>query len=88
LAIVGLATATGPSSGGSLNPARSLGPAAVAGEGDDLWIWVIGPIIGAPLQVLRLNALPIPETKDSAQIRNALPVTLTFAKDKFSRSFG
>lgn len=36
-----------PTSTGSLNPARSLGPAAVAKEGDDLWIWTIGPLVGA-----------------------------------------
>jgi glycerol uptake facilitator-like aquaporin len=66
LAYTGLLTAAGPSSGGSLNPARSLGPAAVSGEGDDLWIWVIGPIIGAPLPVLTLNA-PSLKTQDSAQ---------------------
>lgn len=42
-----------PSSSGSLNPARTLGPAIVAAEWDDLWIWIFGPIIGA------LTAVPL-----------------------------
>ena len=35
-----------PLSGMSLNPARSLGPALLAGTLDTMWIYVIGPIAG------------------------------------------
>ncbi|KAL3507975.1 hypothetical protein ACH5RR_033357 [Cinchona calisaya] len=38
---------TGPISGGSLNPARSLGPAIVSGDFSFLWIYIAAPIIGA-----------------------------------------
>jgi len=31
----------------SLNPARSIGPAIVAGELGNIWIYIIGPILGA-----------------------------------------
>ncbi len=39
----------GPISGGSMNPARSLGPALVAGVLTDQWIYLIAPIIGAAI---------------------------------------
>ena len=34
-------------SGTSLNPARSLGPALVAGDFPGLWIYLAAPLIGA-----------------------------------------
>jgi aquaporin NIP len=37
----------GPISGGSMNPARSLGPALVSGELANIWIYLIAPPIGA-----------------------------------------
>lgn len=42
----------GPVSGASLNPARSLGPAFVAGDLADIGIYIAGPLIGAALGVL------------------------------------
>ena len=40
-----------PISGTSLNPARSLAPAALMGVFDDLWLYFVGPIAGAVLAV-------------------------------------
>jgi MIP family channel proteins len=39
----------GPISSGSMNPARSLGPAVVSGELSSLWLYLIAPVVGALL---------------------------------------
>ncbi|MED6201784.1 hypothetical protein PIB30_098485 [Stylosanthes scabra] len=58
---IGLAVLiTGPVSGGSMNPARSLGPAIISWKFKDIWIYIIAPSAGAiagaqTLRFLRLN---------------------------------
>ena len=42
----------GPVTGGSVNPARSLGPMLVAGDLTSVWLYILGPIIGGALGAL------------------------------------
>jgi glycerol uptake facilitator-like aquaporin len=39
----------GPITGGIVNPARQFGPAVLAGQTTDLWIYLTAPIVGAVL---------------------------------------
>ena len=52
-AVIGLAAMfAGPISGASMNPARSLAPALVSGHLNDLWIYLLAPLLGALAAVL------------------------------------
>ena len=57
-----------PISGSSMNPARSLGPALVSGAVSDVWIYVIGPALGAILAtgLIRLLHGPLCEGEEEA----------------------
>jgi len=62
LAAIGLASTLGylfavPLTGGSMNPARSFGPAFVTGVWKDHWIFWIGPLVGGALAAFAHQAL-------------------------------
>ena len=44
-------------SGGSLNPARSFGPAVISGFYENHWIYWLGPVVGAALAAFTLSSL-------------------------------
>ncbi|ELT91414.1 hypothetical protein CAPTEDRAFT_148029 [Capitella teleta] len=74
---IGLAVALGIMSGfghtgGSMNPARSIGPAVVMGIWGDHWVYWVGPFLGGTLAtliyVLLLDKVDKDSTKSSAAL--------------------
>ncbi len=57
----------GPISGASMNPARSFGPALIAGVWHDQWIYWCAPLLGASLGALLYQWLrtPLPEAPEA-----------------------
>lgn len=51
----------GPISGASMNPARSFGPALVAGARADQWIYWLGPLLGAGLGAMVYQTIRLPD---------------------------
>lgn len=49
----------GPICGASMNPARSLGPALIAARLDDLWLYLIAPLLGAVLAVVACRCVQV-----------------------------
>ena len=63
IALAGLFSS--PVSGASMNPARSLGPALIGGNMSSLWIYLIGPLVGALLATAIAWALHGRTTEDA-----------------------
>jgi aquaporin Z len=65
-----------PISGASMNPARTLGPDIVGNDFTGWWVYVAGPLIGAAMAVIMIDAvrgLPDPAERAAAQ-GSALPI--------------
>ena len=53
----------GPLTGGAANPALALGPALASGSYQTLWVYFVGPIIGALLGGFAYQYLLLPESR-------------------------
>lgn len=57
--------AGGAISGAVMNPARAIGPAVIQGDFTNIWLWILGPIVGGVLAALAYQYLllsGVPET--------------------------
>jgi aquaporin Z len=58
LTLVGVHIAGIPFSGTSVNPARSFGPAVVSGELEQLWVYIVFPLVGGAVAWALHNLFP------------------------------
>jgi len=55
----------GPLTSASMNPARSLGPAFISGELNNIWIYLVAPILGALLGALTYDWIRCANSENS-----------------------
>ena len=62
LTLVGVHLAGIPFSGASVNPARSFGPAVVAGDLDQLWVYIVFPLVGGVVAWMLYRLFPMEDS--------------------------
>ena len=72
--VMALGTLAGPFDGGSMNPARSLGPDVAIGELSTYWIYLLGPAVGSVAAVAVARVLRGPATAQEARAAMGTPL--------------
>ncbi|MEX2251270.1 MAG: aquaporin [Acidimicrobiia bacterium] len=62
LTLVGVHITGIPFSGTSVNPARSFGPAVVSGQIDQLWVYIVFPLVGSLIAFGLYRLFPVSES--------------------------
>jgi aquaporin Z len=73
LSLVAVHLAGIPFSGASVNPARSFGPAVVSGEFDQLWLYIVFPLVGAVVSFALYRLFPAVEGR--VEVTDTVEVT-------------
>lgn len=85
LAVVFLVWIGGPATGGSMNPARSFGPAVASGGAalQAVWLYLLGPMIGAMLAAKVYEAM-----RGGSEHAQGAPNDLAVVLDRLARVAG
>lgn len=73
-----------PISGASMNPARTLGPAIVMRVYDEIWVYMVGPMLGTLLggfvyNLIRFTDKPLTQLTGSSSFVKSLSKSTTTA---------